>query len=243
METYGTVTLHNADCHELLKTFGDKEFDLAICDPPYGTMGKSIETGQISKGKDSTKFTPKTWDTKPFPRSFFVELFRVAKHWILWGAQHYADNIPSPHAHSCEIIWDKGFYCGFADTENAWTNFKTANRIFSYVWRGFRQGKFLGGDKNSKEFFLKETRLHPTQKPIALYEWLLAKYAGPGFKILDPTAGAGACGIACLRAGLECTLIEQDDEYCGFIRNRLGNEIVKPTLFETAEIQAQIWGE
>jgi site-specific DNA-methyltransferase (adenine-specific) len=243
MEHFKTTTLIHGDCHELLKTFKDKEFDLAIVDPPYGigedgksndSRGKFFEKRYIG----STKFTHNSWDSAPFPRSFFAELFRVSKHWVLWGAQHYADNIPYPHKASCYIQWDKDVSADFADFECAWTNFNTANRKFKYAWNGFSQG--ISGRSHPH---LKEKRVHPTQKPIALYEWLLAKYAKPGMRILDPTAGAGACGIACIRAGLECTLIEQDDEYCGFIRNRLSGEILKPTLFETAELQAQIWGK
>lgn len=254
MEKFKTVTLYQADCHELLKTFKDKEFDLAICDPPYGTMNAHLKTGEIGSGGQSrkglrqdgnrfshaasTKFTPKTWDSRPFDRSFFEQIFRVSKNWILWGAQHYCDNIPSPHNHSCEIIWDKDVYCDFAHTENAWTSFPTANRIFRYAWNGFRQGK-LAGNAPMKEW--RQRYPHPTQKPVVLYEWILSKYAKPAMRILDPTAGSGPCGIACLRAGLDCTLIENDAEYCGFIRDRLNNEVVKPALFEPEVIQNQIW--
>ena len=245
VEQFQTVTLHHADCHELLKTFGDNEFDLAICDPPYGIINGSLKSGKLgsgakhSSGKGSiiypTQYTRKSWDSKPFSREFFEQIFRVSKNWILWGAQHYADNIPSPHKASCYIVWDKDINSNFADFECAWTNFKSANRLFGYAWNGFRQGNLHG---NSPQ---KELRVHPTQKPVALYEWILANYAKPGFRILDPTAGSGTCGIACIRAGLECTLIEQDEEYCGFIRNRLSAETGTLKLFGAAEIQEQIW--
>lgn len=133
---------------------------------------------------------------------YFQELFRVSKNQIIWGANHFISRIP--YDSPCWIVWDKqNGENDFADCELALTSFKSAVRIFRFRWAGMLQGNM----KN------KEIRIHPTQKPVALYSWLLRNYAKTGYKILDTHLGSGSIAIACHDFGYELTGIELDKDY------------------------------
>ena len=194
---------YNMDCMEYLRVCPDKYFDLAVVDPPYGIgegNGRNhFSRGVIAKGKEYRKFD----DTEPPPTEYFLELVRVSKNQIIWGANHFADRIAVP-ASSCWIVWDKeNGENDFADCELAYTSFGTAVRIFRYRWQGMLQGDM----KN------KEVRIHPTQKPVALYRWIFQHYAKPGDKILDTHLGSGSSRIAAYDAGLDFVGIEIDPVY------------------------------
>ncbi|MFA5378734.1 MAG: DNA methyltransferase [Dehalococcoidia bacterium] len=193
--------IYNMDCMEGMKQIPDKYFELAIVDPPYG-IGFDGEKPTMVKGHAKGYIT-KTWDSAPPSKEYFEEIIRVSKNQIIWGANHFISKIP--YDSSCWIFWDKqkGNF-SLADGELAWTSFKTAVRQFTYQWHGFIQQN-MGADK--------EERIHPTQKPVALYQWLLRNYAKPGDKILDTHMGSGSSIIACHDMGFEYMAFEIDEDY------------------------------
>ena len=194
--------VYNDDCMHGLKRFPDKCFDLAIVDPPYG-----IDINNQSQGKGGgvarkIEYTKKDWDKTAPGIEYFNELRRVSKNQIVWGANHFISRLPIDS--SCWVVWDKdNGTTDFADCELAWTSFKTAVRRFKWTWAGMRQ-------QNMKH---KEERIHPTQKPIALYEWLLMNYASEGDLILDTHVGSGSIRIACDLQGVNFVGFEIDEEY------------------------------
>lgn len=190
MEKIGNITLYNADCMEVMKTFADKQFDLAIVDPPYGINMDGGVIG-ISRKAKNRMYEKKEWDAKAPEETFFKELMRVSKNQIIFGANHFISRIPFDS--SCWIVWNKENGANpFADCELAWTSFKKAVRMFTFRWQGMLQGNM----KN------KEVRFHPTQKPIQLYGWILNNFAQPGMKILDTHGGSMSSMIACHRGGM-----------------------------------------
>lgn len=206
----------NKDCMIAMKEFPDKFFDLAIVDPPYGIKqdgASNNSRGSLRKdgtkrqggsfGAKATQFTPKKWDEKPPDKNYFKELMRVSKNQIIWGANHFVENIPNANS-PCWVIWDKlNGDTDFADCEIAWCSLNKAIRKFSYKY----QGALVGDMKN------KEKRIHPTQKPIHLYSWLLTNYAKSGNKILDTHLGSGSSRIAAFNAGFDFWGYEIDAEY------------------------------
>ena len=190
------------DCMEGMKKYPDKYFDLAVVDPPYGIGEDGAKNHSRSIKAKSLLYTPKSWDREPPPIEYFIELFRVSKNQIIWGANHFISRMP--YNSSCWIIWDKeNGENDFADCEMAWTSFKSAVRRFKFRWQGMLQG-------NMKE---KEIRIHPTQKPSALYDWVFSKYATEGMKILDTHLGSGSSRIAANKAKLNFVGFEIDEEY------------------------------
>lgn len=200
-ETIGTVRMINADCMDVLKSLPDKSFELAIVDPPYGIDINS--SGRICKEQGRAY---KGWDQPP-PKSYFDELKRVAENYIIWGANHFISRIPVDA--KCWIVWDKEQpeSLSFAMCELALTSFtdRTA-KIFRYCAR-----------KQSAD----EVRIHPTQKPVKLYQWLLLNYAKPGDRILDTHNGSGSINIACDDMGFDLTAIELDPDYYQAAKKRL----------------------
>lgn len=213
-----TGEILNIDCMDYMRSLKNNEFDLAIVDPPYGLgeAGKRSGTRTSKSGSqkfwgtkntrgtaiESTVFADKDWDNEPPELEYFIELQRVSKNQIIWGANHFADrvNITS----SSWIVWDKdNGTSNFADCELAYTSFKTAVRMFKFRWSGMLQGDM----KN------KEIRIHPTQKPVKLYEWLLAKYAKAGDRILDTHLGSGSSAIAANNLGYDFVGTEKDTDY------------------------------
>jgi len=226
------MTITNEDNMQLMARYSDKYFDLAIVDPPYGigedglknhSRGKPVTiNGSKSKAVcKSQKFTPKSWDNKPSSKEYFNELKRVSKNQIIWGANHFIENLPYQNS-SCWIIWNKeNGDSDFADCEMAWTSFKKAVRMFTFKWNGMLQGDM----KN------KEIRIHPTQKPAVLYKWILDKYAKPNDKILDTHLGSGSIAIACHDYGFDLTACELDKEYFDKAMQRINNHINQQNLF------------
>jgi len=211
----GELDLRLADCMDVMREAPDKFYDLAIVDPPYGIgeHGGKVRFGpkSLAKGFGGAKpYAKKSWDNEPPTSEYFAELIRVSKNQIIWGGNFF----PLPPT-PCLIIWDKKYEpggCDFADCEIAWASFKTAARIFRKPWIGF-------GTINSGE-----TRIHPTQKPVALYEWLLRKYAQPGQLILDTHMGSGSIAIACNNVGHPLTACEIDKEYYDQALERIKRE-------------------
>lgn len=208
----------NMDCMEGMKQYPDKYFDLAIVDPPYGINmdGGKIGGNNCSKAKD---YIQKDWDKEPPSAQYFNEVIRVSKNQIVWGANHFISNIPFNS--SCWVVWDKDNSGNFADCELAWTSFNTAVRKFTWRWNGMLQ-------QNMKD---KEIRIHPTQKPIALYQWLLHNYAKEGDKILDSHLGSGSSRIACDKAGFDFVGFELDKDYFEAQEKRFKQYKSQLTLF------------
>jgi site-specific DNA-methyltransferase (adenine-specific) len=189
----------NMDCLEGMKEFPDKYFELAMVDAPYG-IGEDGESNHSRRNKAKpTLYTPKNWDKEVPNELYFTELRRVSKNQIIWGANHFGNQPPA----SCWIVWDKKNSADFADCELAWTSFDSAVRKFEYRWNGMLQ-------ENMKD---KETRIHPTQKPVALYKWLLKNYAKEGDKILDTHLGSQSSRIAAFDLGFNFTGYELDKDY------------------------------
>ena len=197
------------DCVAGLRHYPDKYFDLAVVDPPYGIGedGKSNHSrGKCAKPK---LYTPKEWDKEPPSIEYFTELFRVSKNQIVWGANHFISRMP--YDSSCWLVWDKeNGENDFADCELAWTSFDKAVRRYKFRWAGMLQG-------NMKD---KENRIHPTQKPVALYDWIFTRFAEKGYKVLDTHLGSGSSRIAADKAGLDFVGFELDEEYYNALNKR-----------------------
>ena len=194
---------YNMDCMEYMKTIPDNYFSLCVVDPPYGigeSGAKNHSRGKLAKAQNYKAFSGN--DKEPPNQDYFNELLRVSKNQIVWGANHFISKIPIDS--HCWIVRDKENGSNdFADCELAWTSFKTAVRIFRFKWNGMLQGDM----KN------KEARIHPTQKPVALYRWIFQHYAKDGDKILDTHLGSGSSRIAAYEAGLDFVGCEIDKEY------------------------------
>ena len=211
------IEYFNEDCMVGMARYPDKHFDLAIVDPPYGIGANKMQLGngkrKIYRGKDD-------WDKEPPSEEYFKELFRVSKNQIIWGANHFISNIAIDS--SCWIFWDKGTGDNdFSDGELAWTSFKTTVRKFFKSWVG----------ANAKERDEKD-RIHPTQKPVALYKWLLTNYAKPGDKILDTHVGSASSLIACHDLGFDAVGFELDPDYYKASLERLQNVQKQITIEE-----------
>ena len=195
------IELLNCDCMEYMATVPDKYFDLSIVDPPYG-IGMDGGKYGIDGAATAHDYDKKDWDKIAPDKAYFDELQRISKNQIVWGANHFISRLPIDS--SCWIVWDKDKVGGFfADCELAWSSFNSAVRKFKYTWHGFIQ-------ENMKN---KEVRIHPTQKPVALYEWLLTNYAKKGQRILDTHLGSGSSAIAAHYFGVDFVGCELDKDY------------------------------
>ena len=204
------------DCVQGMKEFPDKYFDLAIVDTPYwiGENGDKNHTrSKLAKAKNYKAFSGN--DIEPPDKEYFDELFRVSKNQIIWGANHFISKIP--YDSSCWIVWDKDNTGDFADCELAWTSFDSAVRKFKYRWNGMLQ-------ENMKN---KENRLHPTQKPVALYECILSRYAKDGDIILDTHVGSASSLIACYNTNHKFVGFELDKYYYELSKKRLDAEMAQ----------------
>lgn len=211
---------------DYLPQFPDKFFDLAIVDVPYG-IGENGEKNRtrskVAKARDYKPFAGN--DAKAPEPEYFSELFRVSKNQIIWGANHFISRIP--YDSHCWIVWDKNNgENDFADCELAWTSFDTAVRKFKYTWHGMIQENMSN----------KEIRIHPTQKPIALYEWILNRYAKQGDIILDTHVGSASSLIACHNTNHKFVGFELDKHYYEISRKRLDAEMAQMNLFDFTEV-------
>lgn len=213
---------YNMDCMDGMKEFPDKYFDLAVVDPPYG-IGESGEKnhtrGKMAMAKDYKPFDG--IDLKAPDKKYFDELLRVSKNQIIFGANHFISRMP--YDSHCWIVWDKdNGETDFADCELAWTSFDTAVRKFKYRWQGMLQ-------ENMKN---KEFRIHPTQKPKALYDWIFSRYAERGMKFLDTHVGSASSLMAAHDAGLQYVGFEKDKYYYDLSKERLEQHEAQMSLFD-----------
>ena len=205
MKVTDKITITNEDNMELMSRYEDNYFDLAIVDPPYGIdINSSGRLGHYGgKGKK--------WDNEIPTDSYFKELLRISKNQIVWGANYF--NMPPTR---CFLIWDKQQPedVSFASCEYAWTSF----------------------NKSAKTFYKRpqnadNVRIHPTQKPIKLYEWILDRYAKEGDKILDTHLGSGSIAIACHNRKFELVACELDKEYYDASIKRFKQQTAQKTMF------------
>lgn len=205
--------VYNIDCMEYMKNIPDKFFNLAIVDPQYGIGEDGKSNHSRSKLAKAKQYTPKHWDNEPMSPQYFKELFRVSKNQIIWGANHFITRINKDSP--CWIVWDKDNGANdFADCELAFTSFPNAVRKFKYRWNGMLQ-------ENMKN---KEIRIHPTQKPVDLYAYLLKTFAKEGDKIFDSHLGSGSSRIAAYKLGFDFYGCEIDKEYFASANERFENE-------------------
>lgn len=189
------MTITNEDNMELMARYEDNYFDLAIVDPPYGIDAGKMTMGRGSRN-DTGKNKKKNWDNEKPKKPYWNELFRVSKNQIVWGANYFTDFLPPSMGW---VYWDKlkGIN-DFSDGELAFTSFNRALRHYN---------------KRVIDKTVDRNRVHPTQKPVALYEWLLMNYAKESAKILDTHLGSGSIAIACHNLGFDLTACELDKEY------------------------------
>jgi site-specific DNA-methyltransferase (adenine-specific) len=208
--------IYHGDCMEAMKNMPDKAYELAIVDPPYNIGGDSIHAGRLKKGSGKLKnraiqLLNSSFDEIPLDENYFNELFRVSKNQIIWGMNYF--ELPRTRGVIC---WDKVQpWENFSQIELAWTSFDYPAKLFRYDNR-------TGG------------KIHPTQKPVRLYEWLLKNYAKPGDKILDTHLGSGSSAIAAYEMGFDFTGYEIDADYFNAAKDRLERHMNQGRLFEPA---------
>jgi site-specific DNA-methyltransferase (adenine-specific) len=214
---------------DVMKDIPDKWFELAIVDPPYGIgMSKGTPMGQ-NKGSTRQGFVPnrkyktdKKWDRSIPSKEYFIELLRISKNQIITGGNYYAQLLPPSR---CWIFWHKKVSktqgVNFADGELIYTSFDKNSKYFLYGWLGLDQINQVG----------EYSKIHPTQKPIALYRWLLQNYAKPGDKIIDTHSGSGSFAIACFLEHHDFLAIEKDEDYYNSSVKRLNEVTAQGRLF------------
>lgn len=227
--------VHMIDCMDFMRDKPDKAYDLAIVDPPYGIGAGDYKRAGTQHGHSKAickKYH--NYNDKCPDKIYFDTILKISNKQIIWGANHFINKIP--YASSCWIVWDKdnGQGSGYADCELAWTSFNTAVRRIRYRWSGMLQEK-MGLNK--------EYRLHPNQKPVALYKWLLTNYAKPGQTIFDSHVGSGSIRIACHDLGFDFEGCEKDKDYWEAQEKRYQDHIAQQELFPKEEIQAAIFKE
>ena len=208
------ATLYNCDCMDYMATLPDNYFELAIVDPPYGIK----EDG--GKGRrNKSKYEKKNWDKATPDENYFIELFRVSENQIIWGANYFCKKLMPTMGWIC---WDKKLdNSDFSDFELAYSSFNRAAKIFRHSKNG-----------GSRTIAALSDYIHPTQKPIKLYEWLLTNYAKAGDKILDTHGGSFSSAIACNNLGFEFVGMELDEDYYKASIERITNANKQIRMFE-----------
>ena len=207
------ITATNEDCMDLLKRTPDKYFELSIVDPPYG-----IGANKEKEHNGWKSYGVKEWDNKIPNKDYFAELFRVSRNQIVWGGNYMTEFLPPK---MCWLMWDKGQRdFSLADGELAWTSFDKALRIFNMPRASaMKDAKDNGG------------KIHATQKPVKLYEWILMNYAKEGDKILDTHRGSASLDIACYNLGFDLVTCELDTDYFNDGNKRLKQHQQQLTIF------------
>lgn len=207
----------NADCMDIMKDIPDKYFELAIVDPPFFSGPNKINYYKGGNSKKYNDYSPITEWNNP-KQKYFDDLLRISKNQIIWGINYFNIN----YLASGRIIWDKkNDTSSFSDAEIAFCSLENHVKIYRYKWNGFLQ-------ENVQD---KEIKIHPTQKPVALYRWLLQNYAKQGDKIIDTHSGSGSCAIACHLEKFDFLAIEKDYNYWKASVERYETEISQGKLF------------
>ncbi len=205
------IELLHCDCMEYMREQPDKAFDLAIVDPPYGIGDKLLLGGNTGVVKFHEQYAENQWDDNPPNIEYFQELQRISENQIIWGANYFLDFLPASRGIIC---WDKnlGQPNNFSHWEMAWTSFDCIAKKFT---------------SNSNT----GNRIHPTQKPIRLYNWLLTNYAKPGQRILDTHLGSGSSAIAAHYFGVDFVGCEIDEHYFNLAKQRIDQETRQIAMF------------
>lgn len=188
-----TIRFFNCDCNEFMVQASDKSYGLSCIDPPYGIGEGGGKCRTRKKHNNKVKHIAKDWDTARPTAEYFSQLFRVSKNQIIWGANYFTEYLPPSMGW---VFWNKQIGGDFSDGELAFTSFPKALKMFTY-WNG----------NNGI------ARIHPTQKPVALYKWLIQNYGKPGDNILDTHGGSFSSAIACYDLGFDLDICELDKEY------------------------------
>jgi site-specific DNA-methyltransferase (adenine-specific) len=199
-----TATLHLGDCLDVLPTLAA---DVAVIDPPYGIGKNNIVPGSRTSRNSKamrTEYGVLDWDDERSPERVALALAQT-KDAVVFGGNYYADILPVSRGW---IVWDKQTSGNFSDFELAWTSYDRASEMFRYMWNGMLKAK-------------PETRVHPTQKPLALMEWVIENYTRPGDTVLDCFMGSGTTGVACARLGRNFIGIERDPGYFAIAQRRI----------------------
>jgi site-specific DNA-methyltransferase (adenine-specific) len=224
------IRFYNCDNMDFMKDIPDNYYDLAIVDPPYFSGPEK----RRYYGSEVNKLNIKRKDYKPLNESwqipkeeYFKELVRVSKHQIIWGCNYYSNFINSVG----RIVWDKvNGTSSFSDAEIASASQHDSVRLFRFMWNGMMQGcDFQGnmrGDKSKNQ-----KRIHPTEKPVEIYKWILSKYAKEGDKILDTHLGSGSIAIACHDYGFQLDGCELNEDYFNESVNRIKNHVSQLKIF------------
>ena len=219
----------HADCMDIMKDIPDKYFELAIVDPPYGIHDKITNNNSTTKNNGNNfalMYDKKQWDRNRPDKKYFDELFRISKNQIICGANYFVEFLPVSRGW---IVWDK-MVDGMSSVNN--------ELIFTSFDLSIK--KFKRPHGLDKGFMNKEGRnIHPTQKPIALYRWLLQNYAKPGDKIIDTHSGSGSCAIACHLEKFDFLAIEKDKNYFDASVKRF-NEIKQQYTFNFSDVIPEI---
>jgi len=218
------INITNEDNIALMARYPDKYFDLAIVDPPYGIGADKKNNGKNSDSHEKKSlakiksYDNKKWDLNVPNENYFQELFRVSKNQIIWGVNYY----PYDFLSGGRIYWDKCVTMPtYSDGELAYCSLLNSIKSVSIAWHGMIQHDM----KN------KEVRIHPTQKPVKLYEWLLMNYSKPNQLVLDTHLGSGSIAIACHNLGFNLTACELDKDYFDAACKRLKSHQQQLTMF------------
>ena len=215
---------YNMDCMVGMRDTPDNYYSLAIVDPPYGISEPAFRRDNVTtKAASLTNYQTTVYEQAAPPLVYFQELQRISTNQIIWGGNYFIDHLSSTRS---MIVWDKETKdAQWADAEIAWTSFSNSVRIFKFAWNGMIQGNM----KN------KENRIHPTQKPVALYKWLLTNYAKPGDTIYDSHMGSQSSRIAAWDLGFDYVGHELDPDYFKAGCERFEIHRSQPKLFEPAQ--------
>jgi len=227
MKPRAKLELSNEDNMKLMARYPDRYFDLAIVDPPFGINAdeNAHKNGINCKANGFKEHKKGNWDNVKPNKEYFKELKRVSKNQIIWGGNYFTKHLKPVMSW---IVWDKMQHnFSFADGEMAWNSFGNKMRIFQYA-----RGNESGFAPKIKAGFKIGLNIHPTQKPVKLYEWLLDNYAKEGDKILDTHLGSGSIAIACQNRGFDLTACELDKEYFEAATKRIETATAQTNIFD-----------
>ena len=227
--------VHQVDCNEFMRNIPTNHYDLAIVDPPYfdGPQNKNY-FGNLASGSNVKRLCKNSKHWQLATEKYYEELLRISNKYIFWGCNYY----PKFPFHTGRIIWDKvNGKTDFSDCEIAATNIFDHVRQFAYMWSGMLQGlSITAGRIHQGNKRKNEKRIHPTQKPVILYKWILQNYAKPGQTIFDSHVGSGSIRIACHDMGYDFEGCELDPDYWTAQEARYKNHASQQTLFTPEEI-------
>jgi len=217
------IKIYNADCMDYFIEFKDNEFNLAIVDPPYGLSISGQKKNKKGKKSDRKGHKLKKWDNNIPSYEYFEQLFRISKNQIIWGGNYFVKHLNE--GHKGWIVWDKAQHgLTMSDCELAYSNFDSVTRIYT----------------KNRVVLAQEGTIHPTQKPVKLYEWILTNYANKGDTIIDTHFGSGSLGIACWNLKYDLTAFELDADYYNDSIKRIENHTRQIQIDDNINIKGAV---